>query len=45
MLDLNRFEVFTLDCYGTLINWEDGVLDCLRRILAAHEKSVDDATR
>ena len=44
MLDFNRFEVFTFDCYGTLINWEDGILGCLRRILAARDKNIDDAT-
>jgi 2-haloacid dehalogenase len=44
MLDFSRFEILTFDCYGTLINWEDGILDCLRRILAAHEKDVHDAT-
>ena len=44
MLDFNRFEIFTFDCYGTLINWEDGILASLRRILAAHDKNLDDAT-
>jgi 2-haloacid dehalogenase len=44
MLDFNRFEVLTLDCYGTLINWEEGILACLRRILEAHGKDVDAAT-
>ena len=44
MLDFTRFEVLTFDCYGTLINWEDGILACLRRILAAHGKNLDDAT-
>jgi 2-haloacid dehalogenase len=43
MLDFSRFEVLTFDCYGTLINWEDGILACLHRILAAHNKNVDDA--
>jgi 2-haloacid dehalogenase len=43
MLDFNRFEVLTFDCYGTLINWEEGILACLRRILAAHGKDTDDA--
>lgn len=43
MLDFTRFEVLTFDCYGTLINWEAGILGCLRRILAAHGKSPDDA--
>ncbi|MGC1372591.1 MAG: haloacid dehalogenase type II [Candidatus Sulfotelmatobacter sp.] len=43
-LDFNRFEVITFDCYGTLINWEEGILNCLRPILASHGKSADDAT-
>jgi len=44
MLDFNRFEVLTFDCYGTLIDWEEGILRCLHHILAAHGKDVDDAT-
>jgi 2-haloacid dehalogenase len=44
MLDFSRFEILTFDCYGTLINWEEGILGCLHRILAAHHKTVDDAT-
>lgn len=44
MLDFSRFEVLTFDCYGTLINWEEGILHCMRRILSAHGKEIDDAT-
>ena len=46
MLDFSRFEILTFDCYGTLINWEEGILGCLHRILAAHRTSedADDAT-
>jgi 2-haloacid dehalogenase len=44
MLDFNRFEVLTFDCYGTLIDWEAGILSALRPILSAHEKNTDDAT-
>jgi 2-haloacid dehalogenase len=44
MLDFNRFRVLTFDCYGTLIDWETGILSTLHRILAAHGKKVDDAT-
>jgi 2-haloacid dehalogenase len=43
MLDFTRYEILTFDCYGTLINWEDGLLPALHRILAAHNKRVDDA--
>ena len=44
MLDFTRFEILTFDCYGTLINWEAGILPAFHRILSAHGKSVDDAT-
>jgi 2-haloacid dehalogenase len=43
MLDFTRFEVLTFDCYGTLIDWETGILSTLRPILAAHGKYLDDA--
>ncbi len=44
MLDFARFEILTFDCYGTLINWEAGILSALHRILSAHGKKIDDAT-
>ena len=43
MLDFSQFEILTFDCYGTLINWEEGILGCLHRTLAAHHKTIDDA--
>jgi 2-haloacid dehalogenase len=43
MFDFSRFEILTFDCYGTLINWEDGIFAALRPILAAHSKQLDDA--
>jgi 2-haloacid dehalogenase len=43
MLDFSRFEILTFDCYGTLINWEAGLLGALDRILSAHSKRIDDA--
>jgi 2-haloacid dehalogenase len=43
MLDFGRFEIVTFDCYGTLINWEAGILPALHRILSAHSKHIDDA--
>lgn len=44
MLDLSQFDTLTFDCYGTLIDWETGILSTLRPILSAHRKVVDDAT-
>src|SRR5215469_17043218 len=43
MFDFSRFEVLTFDCYGTLINWESGLLEALHRILTAHSKKIPDA--
>lgn len=42
MLDLRRFRVLTFDCYGTLIDWERGILAALGPLLAAHGKSLAD---
>jgi 2-haloacid dehalogenase len=44
MLDFGRFEFFTFDCYGTLINWEEGILGALHRVFQAHGNDVDDPT-
>jgi 2-haloacid dehalogenase len=35
-LEFDRFDVLTFDCYGTLIDWEAGILAALRAPLAAH---------
>ena len=43
MLDFSRFEYLTFDCYGTLVDWEAGLLGALRPILEAHGKSIADA--
>ncbi len=43
MLDTERIEVLTFDCYGTLIDWETGILEALRPLLAAHGASAVDA--
>jgi 2-haloacid dehalogenase len=43
MLDFSRFEILTFDCYGTLINWEAGLLAALHCILSAHGKKIEDA--
>jgi 2-haloacid dehalogenase len=35
-LDFDRFDALTFDCYGTLIDWESGLLAAMRRVLDAH---------
>ncbi len=41
-LDFGRFEVLTFDCYGTLIDWEAGILAGLHGVLDARGVAVDD---
>ena len=33
-LDFTRFDAITFDCYGTLIDWEQGILNALQPVLA-----------
>jgi 2-haloacid dehalogenase len=41
-LEFGRFDVLSFDCYGTLIDWERGILDALRPVFAAHEADAGD---
>ncbi|MEG5062774.1 haloacid dehalogenase type II [Microcoleus sp. B3-A4] len=34
MLEFNQFEVVSFDCYGTLIDWERGILPALKQLLS-----------
>jgi len=36
MLPFERFDALTFDCYGTLIDWESGILTALRPVLSRH---------
>jgi len=42
-LDFSRFRVITFDCYGTLVDWETGILSALRPILSAHGATLESA--
>ncbi|HYN15071.1 MAG TPA: haloacid dehalogenase type II [Terriglobales bacterium] len=42
MLAFDSFQAITFDCYGTLIDWESGILGVLRPLLAEHGKRVTD---
>ena len=41
-LDYSRFDALTFDCYGTLIDWETGLAEAFRPVLAAHGIDADD---
>jgi 2-haloacid dehalogenase len=40
--DFSRFEALTFDCYGTLIDWESGLLRGLRPLLGRHADEIAD---
>lgn len=41
-IDLSRIRVMTFDCYGTLIDWERGILHALRPWVRAAGGTLDD---
>jgi 2-haloacid dehalogenase len=41
-LDFSRFEYVTFDCYGTLVDWETGILGALRPLLEKHDRPMPD---
>lgn len=38
-LDPDRFDLLTFDCYGTLVDWEAGIIASVRRVGGAHGTS------
>ena len=36
MLDFNRYQWLSFDCYGTLVDWETGISDAVGRVFAFH---------
>jgi 2-haloacid dehalogenase len=43
-IDFGAFDALTFDCYGTLIDWETGLLNALRPVLERHGIQRDDDT-
>jgi 2-haloacid dehalogenase len=42
-MDFSRVTTISFDCYGTLIDWEAGILPVLRGVLGRHGQTVSDA--
>ena len=40
--DPDAFDVLTFDCYGTLVDWEGGIVDYLQPVLTRHDAHVTD---
>ena len=41
-MNFGSFDWLTFDCYGTLIDWESGILAALRPLLLRHGVAIDD---
>ena len=41
-IDFTAFDALTFDCYGTLIDWETGLLEALRPVLETHDVRAGD---
>jgi len=42
MIDKKQIKILTFDCYGTLIDWEGGILGALKPVLSKHNINLDD---
>jgi 2-haloacid dehalogenase len=42
VLDFDKYEVLSFDCYGTLIDWENGILSAIRPILSTYHIDLGD---
>ncbi len=42
-MDFSQFTAISFDCYGTLIDWEAGILPVLRVVLANHGRCLSDS--
>jgi 2-haloacid dehalogenase len=43
-MNFEQYSALTFDCYGTLMDWETGILTVLHNILALHGAIADDST-
>ncbi len=41
-MNFDSFEVLTFDCYGTLIDWETGLLKSIGEVASNHNVTVTD---
>ena len=41
-MDFSRFTTISFDCYGTLIDWEAGILPVLRKLTTSHGHNLPD---
>ena len=45
MLDFSGVRVLSLDCYGTLVDWESGILSAMRPLICRNGKPIAELRR
>lgn len=40
-LDFEQYQFLTFDCYGTLVDWEKGILNAIQKVLHRHNITID----
>lgn len=41
-MNLENFEILSFDCYGTLIDWESGIIPVLKNLIANHQINISE---
>jgi hypothetical protein len=41
-MEADKYEVLSFDCYGTLVDWESGIISGLRPVLRSHGVEATD---
>ena len=42
VMEAHKYEVLSFDCYGTLVDWESGIISGLRPVLRSHGVEATD---
>ena len=42
MLNFNKYQVLSFDCYGTIIDWETDIIAAIRPVLSSHNIILGD---
>ena len=43
MIEFEKFSHLTFDCYGTIIDWETGILSAVHPVLERHGITIEEA--
>jgi beta-phosphoglucomutase-like phosphatase (HAD superfamily) len=41
VVDFDKYKFLTFDCYGTLVDWEQGILNAIQSVLHRHNVNIN----